>query len=69
VKVSYTYQQSTHVESEMELDHDVERAVKAAGSTAERQQILDPLIAAHALDEPNPMRGSHLSSTTFVISA
>ena len=67
MKVHYTFQQSCVVEDEIELDAGEERAVRAAFTNAERQAILDPLIAAHALSEPVAAHGSHLSSTTFAI--
>jgi len=65
VKVLYVFDDTVIVTDEFELDPGDATDVRNAKSRAELRDILDPLIAEHALSEPRPTLGSHKRTIDF----
>jgi hypothetical protein len=67
MKVIYQFDDRLHVEGEFDLDPVTERALRSALTTAERRDILDPLIIDHALSDEQTANAGHLRIIDFGI--
>ena len=68
MKVRYIFEQSIRVEAELVLQPDEECALRDATTEAERHDVLDPLIAAAAMENP-ASRGMHMRQIDFAVFA
>jgi hypothetical protein len=68
LKVRYIFEQSLRVEAELVLQPDEVTALRDAVTEAERHEVLDPLIAAAAMESP-ASEGMHMRQIDFAVFA